>query len=773
MAKMSSNKERVLGTEVMNILKSYAYKFRKSDKRDMDCWTSLMASLYSYFESNPNKEVIEILSKGSNAVIVDIEEYFDAEGIETLRNNYRDVVAYCSDAFTKDVVDCETGYHTQPFELSELCCKLLNVKEDSSVYLPFAGYVSEYPYLPACSITAEEIEMETWAICTILNEVLGRKIHLYRENSTKNAAKTEDQYDTIICSGIYANDTVKTMQEICENKLKEGGRLCCVLPSNVLYKEDAKDFRKYLVENGYLRKVISLPAVFKPVMGVKWSVLIIEKSCQETFQVVEGSDYTLDDWRDTIDLERLFDQINQVGDDSKTLSIKDLSNDYELSPLKLLFSLPPIQEGEKLYTISELAQMDGKRILQEGGRTRGNGGIIRGDRGRIRGEDSKKKPHFMVSNFSTDYTYCELIKEPVDQSMSGATYKVPKHVLAVQVRNGKAKVGKLSDVDSHVVQTRGETFFMNVKSDLVMEDYFLKMMLSDYVAKQVKVLVKGTAVERITPKDFLSIQVPIPTLDRQKEILLSDFHESVNAKERKITEDFDRYKEDIRRRKHSLGNLMLGLNSSWKTLLKLKDLQEGVIDESMEIKGKNIGALLNNIDKHIADIGYAIRMFNVEVTENEGEELDIVAFAHKYISEHQGTPYSIQLQNTELESEARSRISGKDLGEIFDNILANAISHGFEGRDVEHNSVVFKITKEDDIIMVEVSNNGDPLEHPIKPDEVFQYGVRGSKRGSHSGLGGNIIKQIMEKHGGSVELISTPQNEYTVTYRLRFNTINK
>ena len=43
---------------------------------------------------------------------------------------------------------------------------------------------------------------------------------------------------------------------------------------------------------------------------------------------------------------------------------------------------------------------------------------------------------------------------------------------------------------------------------------------------------------------------------------------------------------------------------------------------------------------------------------------------------------------------------------------------------------------------------------------------------NHFGIGGYEIKKLMTEFGGDVEIVSTPDEEFTVTYRLIFhNTI--
>jgi hypothetical protein len=57
------------------------------------------------------------------------------------------------------------------------------------------------------------------------------------------------------------------------------------------------------------------------------------------------------------------------------------------------------------------------------------------------------------------------------------------------------------------------------------------------------------------------------------------------------------------------------------------------------------------------------------------------------------------------------------------------------------------------------------------PAEVFTYGhTSGDEK--HSGIGGYQILEYMRAFGGSAEIISTPDEEYSVTYKLTFKDAN-
>ena len=88
--------------------------------------------------------------------------------------------------------------------------------------------------------------------------------------------------------------------------------------------------------------------------------------------------------------------------------------------------------------------------------------------------------------------------------------------------------------------------------------------------------------------------------------------------------------------------------------------------------------------------------------------------------------------------------------------------------------ICFNWKDEDGNVVLYISNNGAPLHPELDSDAVLEYGRSTSlNEHGHSGLGGYEIADIMEQFGGSVEVLSTPNEEYTVTYKLTFTRVSR
>ena len=109
---------------------------------------------------------------------------------------------------------------------------------------------------------------------------------------------------------------------------------------------------------------------------------------------------------------------------------------------------------------------------------------------------------------------------------------------------------------------------------------------------------------------------------------------------------------------------------------------------------------------------------------------------------------------------------------ILDNIISNACEHGFKDKHASECRIMFKIVNEGTDHVIEVSNNGTPISEGITDDDIFRYGRTTMQGQNHFGIGGYEIKQLMREFDGDVEIISSPSEAFSVTYRLIFhNTI--
>lgn len=64
-----------------------------------------------------------------------------------------------------------------------------------------------------------------------------------------------------------------------------------------------------------------------------------------------------------------------------------------------------------------------------------------------------------------------------------------------------------------------ELFVIQPKEELVVEDFLLKYLLSDFTLKQTKWILTGSSYPRLNPEDFKNLKIIRPTKEKQKQIL--------------------------------------------------------------------------------------------------------------------------------------------------------------------------------------------------------------------------------------------------------------
>ena len=110
------------------------------------------------------------------------------------------------------------------------------------------------------------------------------------------------------------------------------------------------------------------------------------------------------------------------------------------------------------------------------------------------------------------------------------------------------------------------------------------------------------------------------------------------------------------------------------------------------------------------------------------------------------------------------------LKQIFDNIISNALSHGFIDESRKDYKMRFSWETDGIVMKIIIENNGAPIPSNRSTESLLEYGVSTAlNQSGHNGIGCNEIDGIMRKYDGKVSIISSPDSEFTVKYVLTFN----
>ena len=116
------------------------------------------------------------------------------------------------------------------------------------------------------------------------------------------------------------------------------------------------------------------------------------------------------------------------------------------------------------------------------------------------------------------------------------------------------------------------------------------------------------------------------------------------------------------------------------------------------------------------------------------------------------------------------RFSESGFKELYDNIIENAVNHGFiNDGDHKISIVVFGDMKKD-ILTIIFKNNGSPFIEGIKE----KYHVKGYKAGpgANQGFGTHQITSIAKHFGCEIQVHDKPLDEFPVQIELQIGIIN-
>ncbi len=99
-----------------------------------------------------------------------------------------------------------------------------------------------------------------------------------------------------------------------------------------------------------------------------------------------------------------------------------------------------------------------------------------------------------------------------------------------------------------------------------------------------------------------------------------------------------------------------------------------------------------------------------------------------------------------------------ELNQVWTNLISNALA-AMENKGV----LTIAIKKREDEVRVSIQDNGSGISPDIEP-KIFQPFFTTKAKGEGSGLGLDIVKKIIDKHGGTIAVNSLPGNTtFTVT----------
>ena len=632
-------------------------------------------------------------------------------------------------------------------------------------------------------------------------------------------------------SGTAGVKVVNNLYQLATKHLNDNGAMCCILPTNFCTASSGWfDMRKILWDyrNQYSAAIISLPRMLFPFVmsSLDICLFILSKNSQGKVLLMDASSETFCARHDVagskefeLKVQSILESITR-GDEKYVWGgkVSELVGDVNLLPSRYLISqiLPKPQKDEESLSLDKLIEVI---PLQRDERIRS----VVSQRNRIAhgsSEDISQKeaeeilsqyceleknayPLIGMKELSFSYLNCDINRKDLPSSTKVEYQVLTEDCLLIGFIGGKFKVGRLHGVSQEApVYLRHEIVPVRVVSTEISDDFLLRSIMSESVQKQAQMMASGVAISRINKQDLLSIVIIVPKSKEQQELLMKeDTRSSLTDADRKMIQSYEDFRKDMHMKKHAIGQTIFNLNNWWKVLLRARKEGNGIVDDNAVIGNNHkvaVKDVYENIRMSIEQLQQQISKFdrgNGLLTEN----ISLTKFIEDYIAEHQSPIFRFEYNKSihyktimvdveevyddkgnligvkggreEVVTYENATFAPEALKIIFDNIISNACSHGFAGRENEPEVNIIKIdlfTEGTDHIIT-ISNNGMPVRQDVTEEYVFTYNRSTQNGNSHYGIGGYEVKRLMQEFDGNAVFISQPESDYPVTYKLIFH----
>lgn len=680
-----------------------------------------------------------------------------------------------------------SGEFTQPYELTRFVSAISGYDGKGVMYNPYAGSASYCTELSGSGqFVGQELSRSAWGIGVLRllahkkdpsTFLLGNSISEWQ--GVSEHSNNGRRFDLIVATPPismplrdehlsmfgkkypFAEDLFieDSLQSLTPNGIAIG-----VFAQGLLFRGNAEaELRKSIVENDKLDSIISLPAgVFQytsiPTVILKFSN---KKERPGYVRIVNGeSFFERKRTRQVI----LYDQILSAIERDDPNYVKYISTEeireqnYILAPKRYFQKEIEVPEGFIQIPISDLLE------------------VVRGER--VATEDTQGVFVNIASLSSNPFSY-QLDKMAASEPLNSQYRKITTPVVLVsKIRDLKPTFAQASEDEPIFIHP-------NVLALKVIDDskVFIPCLILE-LSKASSDIPKAGVIPSMPQSDILKHKLIMPEgKSLQEAFYLNAEKEHKEAQIRElglegiIRSQKAEYETLIRRRKHDLNNMLGDARNSIDAIsafLDSKGYSGEIMDDDLNV---SLGQILSHIQTSLSSMSGVIRHLDDDEKYAEPEVLDLVprlkALAnevHRNFSvRFSADSYSLcDVVQDDDELHAWVKFGSDNLDRVFFNIIQNAEKHGFVDPSRTDYAIEIELTHdyESACFVIRFKNNGKPLPSGMN---TRRYGTRAESAGTTagSGDGGAIIKSTIEHYGGTVELISRPDDWFPVCIEIK------
>ena len=684
----------------------------------------------------------------------------------------------------------------QPQEITDFMCKMASFPENVTVYNPFAGADSYAIALPN-PVVGEEINRTTWALGQIrLFANFAEKRADITLGDSFESMQSNKKFSAIITSPVYLMDEGHEISDVVRmlyGKLEDGGKLACIVSANFLFRKDNKvrTVRESLIKDKAIASIVMLPSNIFTGSSIAQAAIVLTKGIEnEEIHFGDASGHTRfakSVYRaTTFDLESFMDAFiadiedTQEGyepcEDQTGIAVSyDKLVGSDLTPS--LYLAPKPKNGVPLSDlVEEVPELRGKDISAEYFLT-----------GSSIPAPMHRKPFVPVK------------VEEGKVSTAKKHVQVPESAVILAIVSGNIRTVYTEGFTGKIAFPAG---FIKVLKPIngISTKYLAAVLSTKIVADQIKAQTVGLTIPRLNKLNLSQILVPMhDTVEERAKLIAEVLSSELSDLEGELQETLDSQKREVRSTRHAMIQTLSALSSNWEQLKMFAELHEDGIklsDTIGRINPISVKDLMGSIGYAMSTLQRQVESLRFEKPDwGKDTEINPYKFINDYIATHSSP--SVRMVNIGNDNVADFPYFDDETGDakyhhtddaeifyapvrllerIFNNIVANAKAHGFTD-DSNNNEIRFDWKSEDGDIVITIANNGRPLKEGVSGEDVLMSGFttalneNASDGTLHSGQGGFEIKSLMNGLG-KVEVISQPDAEFPVIYKLTFEKTN-
>lgn len=745
----------------------------------------LLVTLYKRVAGeNADQNILEALSKYTTAFYTNA---LNEEEMFFLANHFSKVSTFIFNNFADEYTTCWIGRPSQ--KVYEIIGTLKKVEAVKTIFIGGAGLCDIAMLFPDCTIKGysgysyvEELtgEKKMWALGQIRLFAAGIKSEILPySKDTENSQYMSDVNIAIV----GASDIIPTNSfgEKQFQYMKSCSELLLFMDKKEAVGDSIDSFQKMLVEKKYIKTIVSFEK----------SNIILNTGTTQKRICISANKTT----KDVVCIK------NDVTGEQMQLPANRLDPTI-LWPSYYLTAKP--KEGIALTEIVSFQDLEVKKeediVFKKT--------VFNEEKNVIEWNLSNKEKNIPVvipRNLATEYKDAKLCKaslklagDAIFEKSLGWLHKIEQPCILLYGRKDKFVVGYIKDLPSEGIVAYSQLACLVPKEGIDVR-YVAALLLTPEVRNQIMSICEGEVDAQLFPLIMDKIIVPNHT-DLERATFLSEANYNAFESSRKeLEQEHKSYIKAVRMRKHALTQSASAIEATFYALNAYRERQNGTISDNeriSRIKQTTVKDAFEYLSMATKDLLVKLdHIADVEYTFTKPEWINPEEFIESYIQKHENgwvnfKPVVKWTKGHNLADKDLTDLSGETilrkgepiytmmfprdaLKQILDNIVSNAISHGFKDESRNDYQLCFSWETDGIALKICVENNGAPIPADRSTSSLLEYGVSTSLNSNgHHGIGCNEIDGIMRKYDGKIELVSSPDDEFRVKYILTFNRTN-